>query len=138
MEAQQIIESYKRGDKVVLIESEFKISSASIYKILHDANVPLRENDPNHPASSLATRRAAGVMPKLKIEDKSMNETNQRLERIEEKLKLLDSAVGSLVSIGYMDIELKIDIVLAFLQSKQVSRELAKKILEVVEAINNI
>lgn len=43
---QGIIEAYKRGDKIIVIEKEFGIKAYSLYCILHKASVPLRSEEP--------------------------------------------------------------------------------------------
>jgi transposase-like protein len=57
----KIIEAYKRGDRVLDIYRIFGIRTADLYPILHKAKVLLRSQDPNHPASSMETRRQAKV-----------------------------------------------------------------------------
>lgn len=72
----QIIEAYKRGDKTVVIEKEFGIGPAEVYRLLRQAKVPLRSQDPNHPASSMEVRHEARIS--TKAPSKKLNMTAAR------------------------------------------------------------
>lgn len=61
--AAKVVEAYKRGERVVDIQRKLNVHGGPFYKALRDAHVVLRYEDPTHPASSLATRRAAGHIP---------------------------------------------------------------------------
>jgi len=154
----QIIEAYKRGDKTVVIQKEFNIGPGDLYRVLREFQVPLRFRDPNHPASSMATRKAAGMptdreaiakvnAPEVKEEPMVAGPDNEALKRIEDaigkletKLDEMDKAIGTLFNLGYMDEGLKVDIIEAFLKSGDVwvPRELAKKMLAVIESIDGV
>lgn len=151
-----IIEAYKRGDKTSIIYLNYKINSGFLYRILKEANVPLRSNDPTHPASSMATRRATGMFPHtvpdtVKIQEpfaqspaspKSLGcESFERdLKEIKKDVSEAIECLNNLLARGFLDEDFKVDIVYAYLTSVQWrhDRDLARKLVNVIEALNGI
>jgi len=65
----QIIDAYKRGDKVWDIYLTFGIRNSDLYPLLRKAGVLLRSDDPNNPASSMWTRHQARIATAEKHDD---------------------------------------------------------------------
>ncbi len=57
----EIITAYNRGEKTVTIQRKCHVAPGTLYRVLHDAKVALRSQDPNHPASSMEVRGRAKV-----------------------------------------------------------------------------
>ena len=48
-EKKAVVEAYLRGAKTSVIQRDFSIGPGDLYRILHEANVPLRRQDTGHP-----------------------------------------------------------------------------------------
>jgi len=91
----KIIEAYKRGDKVLDIALNYDCDYVAIYRILKFYHIPLRSQDPNHPASSLETRRASGFVPP---QEKT---TSPVIETVKEPVKITTPVTKSPGQIFY-------------------------------------
>ncbi len=143
---QEVVAAYRRGDKLSVIHLDYKLSSYDLYRILRKNNVLLRSQDPNHPASSMKTRRAAitqlregTVEQKVEIVNPEIKNADllDWLKRIDSKLIEMDGNIYYLTEKAVLDPEMKVDIVSAYLSSHLYNRDrdLARQIINVIEAL---
>jgi hypothetical protein len=94
----KIIQAYKRGDTVKKIVLDTGCATGDVYKVISFHRIPLRSNDPNHPASSMEVRDAAGIVAVIPRQEKP---TVPAVEPVKEPVKITTPVTKSPGQIFY-------------------------------------